>query len=126
MIAPANYVQAVLSRLADEKPTGDLDDGLLALYALLALVKGAETTLEDVHDAWALWRNRTDPEHRSLVPFADLDEAIQELDRPYMEAIQAAARGAALEVGDGEQVAKVDPLPPGPAELAARKEWADQ
>lgn len=92
MTRPAtNYVGAVLDRLADHPATGDLDGDLLQLYALLALVKGRETTLRDVHDAWAIWRNRTAPEHRSLIPFADLTAAVQELDRPYMEAIRWAA-----------------------------------
>lgn len=74
--------------------TGFLPDhtgNLLDLYTLLVLVKGEETTLKDVHDAWAVWRNRTDPTHRSIVPFQDLPLATQELDRTYVEAIRLTA-----------------------------------
>lgn len=86
-----NYAQAILSRLTVHHVTCELDGDLLRLYALLALVKGGDTSLRDVHDAWAIWRNQTAPGHRSLVPFDDLDEAVQELDRPYMDAIRWAA-----------------------------------
>jgi hypothetical protein len=84
-----NYVQAVTDELADLLPgcAGDLLD----LYALLALTRGPLTSLEDVHDAWSVWRNRTAPEHRSLIPFAKLAPEVQELDRKYMEAIHQAA-----------------------------------
>lgn len=89
-----NYVQVVLGRLCEHHATSGLDADLLHLYALLALTKGGDTSLQDVHDAWALWRNTTAPDHRSLVPFAELTAAVQELDRPYMEAIHWAAAGA--------------------------------
>ena len=59
---------------------------LAKLYALLVLTKGDDTTLRDVHDAWALWAG----EHRSAVPFDDLTAEVQELDRPYMDAIHRA------------------------------------
>jgi hypothetical protein len=85
-----NYVGEMTARLA-----GLLDDcppELLRLYALLALVKGGEATLEDVHDAWAAWRTVTRPDHPALVPFGQLAPSVQELDRKYMEAIREAAR----------------------------------
>lgn len=88
----SNYVDDVTARLA-----GTLDDcplELLRLYTLLALVKGPGTTLEDVHDAWAVWRADTRPDHPSLVPFGDLRPEVQELDRKYMDAICAAAPAA--------------------------------
>ncbi len=85
-----NYVQAVLDRLNQASP--GLDPDLAQLYALLALVKGVDTTLEDVHDAWALWRNATNPQHKSLVPFDELTLEVQELDREYMDAIHKAAQ----------------------------------
>lgn len=93
-----NYVDAMLDRIWEEYPR--LDKGLAELYALLALVKGRETSLEDVHDAWSVWRHRTLPNHRSLVPFDELASDVQELDRPYMEAIH---RAAAVDVKVGAE-----------------------
>jgi hypothetical protein len=66
---------------------------LLRLYAVLALVKGTGTTLEDVHHAWSAWRAATKPDHPALVPFGDLSPEVQELDRPYAEAIRRVAAG---------------------------------
>jgi hypothetical protein len=60
-------VQRAVELLADASP--GLDPELARLYVLLVLVKGQHATLEDVHDAWAVWRNHTRPAHRSLVPF---------------------------------------------------------
>jgi hypothetical protein len=80
-----NYVQKVRGLLAERLPDCDLP--LVDLYTLLALTKGVNTTLEDVHDAWAVWRNVTKPDHKSLVAFQNLSKEVQELDRPYMEAI---------------------------------------
>ena len=68
-----NYAQEVLDELAKRLP--DCDTSLLELYALLALVRGGGTTLENVHDAWAVYRNRTRPDHPSLVPFVMLAPA---------------------------------------------------
>lgn len=61
---------------------------LYRLYALLALVKGQNTTLENVHDAWSTWMSAHDPEHESLRPFRQLDATTQNEDRPYLHAIQ--------------------------------------
>ena len=92
-----NYVQEVLDELAERLP--DCDTPLLELYALLALTAGTGTTLEDVHQAWAVWRNRTRPDHPSLVPFAALAPEVRELDRKYAEAI----REVAAEFGLGSE-----------------------
>jgi len=70
----------------------DVEDELLDLYALLLLVRGEATTTEDVHDAWSLWRSRTDPQHRSVRPFAELSAEVQAMDEEYAEAIREAAR----------------------------------
>lgn len=86
----ANYVQRALEILDEECP--GLDSDLAQLYVLLVLTNGPNTTLPDVHDAWGVWRNTTNPEHRSLVPFGELTVAVQELDRKYMDAIRATAR----------------------------------
>lgn len=84
-----DYASDALSIVDSEMPS-PLPDDLLRLYTLLALVKGSDTTLEDVHDAWAIWQQTTDATHRSLVPFDQLTQEVQELDRPYTEAIHRA------------------------------------
>lgn len=86
------YVQRVIDAANTAMP-GE-DPALIRLYALLALAKGAGTTLADVHDAWSLWRMVTRPDHPSIVPFADLTPEVQEMDRPYMEAIHKIAKEA--------------------------------
>ncbi|GLY08286.1 hypothetical protein [Actinoplanes sp. NBRC 101535] len=89
-----NYVQQITRDLTTQLP--DCDTHLIGFYALLALTHGQDTTLEHVHDAWALWRISTRPDHPDLILFDQLTPEVQELDRPYMQAIhQAAARVAA-------------------------------
>jgi len=81
-----NYIENVRDQLAKRI---DVEGDLLDLYTLLTLVKGSETTLQDVHDAWAVWRNKTNPEHKSIVAFEQLTPEVQELDREYAEAIRS-------------------------------------
>jgi len=88
-----NYVQRVTEDLAARLP--DCDAELLDLYALLALAYGTETTLKQVHEAWAIWRNRSNPAHKSLVPFDELTPEVQEYDRKYALAIHEAAKAVA-------------------------------
>lgn len=94
-----NYVSDVAVRIWNEvndgADFGTMDEGLYLMYAVLCLVKGVETTAKDVHDAWSAWRTQTMPGHRSLVPFEDLSPAVQALDKPYVEAIHAVAKGLA-------------------------------
>lgn len=80
----STYVQDTLDALNQRT---DIPPDLARLYALLALVKGEDTTLEDVHDAWAVWCNIDRPEHSSLVPFDDLTDEVQGFDVPYRDAI---------------------------------------
>lgn len=87
--ADVNYAQRAIELVNAESP--GLEPELAQLYALLALVKGANASLQDVHDAWAVWRTATRPAHKALVPFGQLAPEVQELDREYMEAIQRAA-----------------------------------
>jgi hypothetical protein len=84
------YIQHALKVLNQASP--GLDPDLAQLYVLLALTRGTRTTLRDVHDAWAVWRNNTRPDHPSLMPFDQLTREVQELDRPYMQAIHKTAR----------------------------------
>lgn len=80
-----NYVNEIRDAVRQELP--GIDEDLLDMYSLLVLVKGKETTLEDVHDAWSVWCNLTRPDHKSLIPFSELSEEVQELDRKYTNAI---------------------------------------
>ena len=64
---------------------------LFRLYALLALVKGTGVTAADVHNAWAIWMEQQDPDHRSIRPFEELDAETQASDEPFAKAIRAAA-----------------------------------
>jgi hypothetical protein len=84
-----NYIQAARGALSKKI---DVGDDLLDLYTLLVFVTGVDTELEHVHDAWAIWRNRTNPRHKSLLPFSDLSQETQELDRQFVRAIQETAR----------------------------------
>jgi hypothetical protein len=86
---PINYIHDLTQRLNEACP--GLEPDLLRLYVLLALAKGPHTTLEDVHDAWSIWRDQTRPDHPSLVPFNELAVEVQELDRPYRDAIATVA-----------------------------------
>lgn len=84
-----NYVDRVVAEL--EGVLDDCDIDLLRYYALLVLVLGPETTEEDTHNAWALWRTATRPNHKSLVPFEGLAPDVQALETKYAEAIRAVA-----------------------------------
>lgn len=75
-----------------EKALPDCPEELIRLYALLALTTGVNTTWQDVHDAWAVWRDWDQPNHRSIVPFGELEYEVQELDLPYQQAIVKVAR----------------------------------
>lgn len=77
--------------LGDEWSDEPESESLLRLYALLALVKGANVTHEDVHNAWALWTEQSNPSHPSIVPFDHLSAEIQQEDRPFLTAIHRAA-----------------------------------
>lgn len=90
MARPSSYVSEYRDELAALLP--GCDAALLDLYTLLAVEFGPYTDLVHVHNAWSVWRNRTQPEHRSLIPFPYLVREVQELDRPHVEAIHAAVR----------------------------------
>lgn len=84
-----NYIDEVKRRLSKEIK---VNNNLLDLYCLLVLTKGQNTTLKDVHDAWAFDKNRTFPEHRSLVPFNELSYEVQMKDLPFLNAIKKVAK----------------------------------
>lgn len=83
-----NYIQLVRDILAQKV---SVESDLLDLYTLLVLTTGIDTELIDVHYAWVVWRNKTNPSHKSLIPFSELSEQTKELDREYADAIRATA-----------------------------------
>ena len=88
-----NYIEAVRKDL--EKESG-CHGALLDLYVLLAFTLGDRVELIDVHDAWAIWKNKSMPDHRSLIPFNELSVEVQNLDNKYCEAIKTVARSHKL------------------------------
>ena len=71
-------------------------------YAVLVLSKGTETTMPDVHNAWAAWALTFRPQTRNIIPFEQLTPEYQNQDRAYVEAIHDAARYFAREREAGE------------------------
>lgn len=102
---PRSYIDQIAVDIywtAEPNGNGDgwfEDTDLYRIYAVLALAKGAATTNQDVHDAWAAWASDHQPNHPSLVPFDELPERVRELDQPYTDAIHEVARKWALESG---------------------------
>jgi hypothetical protein len=91
-----NYIDEAHNELAKHIKVGK---GLMRVYTLLVLVKGSGTTLQDVHDAWALNINETwaiqNPglgDHYSLIPFDQLKPETAAKDQKFVDAIHAAAR----------------------------------
>lgn len=83
-----NYIQKAKVILASKI---DVEEDLLDLYMLLVLTIGVDTSWKDVHDAWAIWKNKTVPNHKSLIPFLELPADVQELDWKYAMAIRETA-----------------------------------
>ena len=83
-----NYIQGVQDLLENEfKMKGTDYEELLEVYGLLVLTVGDNCTNENVHDAWAIWKNKTQPNHRLLIQFNELTKEAQDLDEPYRQAI---------------------------------------
>lgn len=83
-----NYIQNIQNLLEEElKMKGTLYEGLLETYGLLVCIVGENCTNEHIHDAWSIWQNKTQPEHRSLKPFNELTKEVQDLDEPYRQAV---------------------------------------
>lgn len=87
-----SYVAQTIEKLrAGLGPADGTDEALLRLYALLVHTTGVDTELKHVHDAWALWRSQTKPDHADLVRFEQLSDEVVEYDRPYMALIRHVA-----------------------------------
>lgn len=80
-----NYIEKIRTELSKKI---SVEGDLLDLYTLLVLTKGIDCELIDVHDAWAIWKNKINPSHKSLIPFSELPLEVQELDRKYTKAIR--------------------------------------
>lgn len=95
MQTPQNYILTAMDILREEvaAESGSLPaDELTKAYALLALTTGTGTTLENVHDAWGMWRAFSDrPDHADLVWFPALSIENAKWDRPYRDAIRRTA-----------------------------------
>jgi hypothetical protein len=90
-----NYLESVAKRVQEQiapnlRPK-TRDEELYRVYALLALVRGRQCTLENVHDAWSAWMTGDQPDHDALVPFNLLSQEAQLKDAPYLAAIQRVA-----------------------------------
>jgi len=83
---------ALLTALDDTELDWEREQRLLDLYTLLVLIRGTECSTEDVHDAWAVARQRERPEHPDLVPFDQLEDSVATFDIPFRDAIRTAAR----------------------------------
>lgn len=89
-----NYVDEVKAELSKHIKVGK---GLMNYYSLLVLLLGEDTTLADVHDAWAVnindsWDKKEYGEHYSMVPFGDLNPETAAKDQKFVEAIRKTAR----------------------------------
>jgi len=82
-----NYIEKIRIKLDKELQMGDDYKDLLDIYVLLVLVRGAFCTNKDVHNAWSVWQNKTQPNHRSLIHFERLKKEVQDLDTKYRDAI---------------------------------------
>lgn len=92
------YIDELAAEIEGKVPAELLPEGdttlLFRLYALLALVKGPAVTAPDIHNAWAIWMQETDPGHHAIRPFDELDAATQAADEPFVAAIKVVAERA--------------------------------
>jgi len=79
-----NYIERAYKILCTKI---NVEHELTMLYVLLVLTKKGHATLEDVHDAWSVWRNIEMPSHKSIIPFNNLTLERQEKDMKYAKAI---------------------------------------
>lgn len=89
-----NYIEEVKTELSKHIKVGK---GLTNYYSLLVLLLGEETSLADVHDAWAVnidstWDKTTLGNHRSCIPFDELSPEIQAKDQKFVDAIHKTTR----------------------------------
>jgi hypothetical protein len=87
-----NYVDQIAEQIKQALPRdlhpSENPEALFRLYAVLALTLGQEVEAEDVHDAWSAWMSQSNPDHESIVPFANLSVDVQAQDEPFAAAIR--------------------------------------
>lgn len=92
------YLDELAAQIEHQVPAGLLPEDntklLFRLYALLILAKGQDVTAPDIHNAWAVWMQEKDPDHRAIRPFEQLDAETQASDAPFVEAVKAVAERA--------------------------------
>lgn len=81
-----NYLDQIAEAIRRE-----VSQNKLPVYAVLALAKGTEVSLEDVHNGWAAWMIDNEPNHESIKPFNELSADVKSEDEPYLQAIRAVA-----------------------------------
>lgn len=89
-----NYIDEVREELAKHVKVGR---GLMRVYSVLVMAKGEETTLKDVHDAWAVnindnWNKAKLGDHWSVIPFKQLNPETQVKDQEFVDGIRETAR----------------------------------
>lgn len=87
------YIDDARDALLRQYPSLANKPRLTDLYLLLVLVRGHDVTLQDVHDAWAVYRSKSDstrPPHPDLKPFEELSSPTQAKDEPFRQHILAA------------------------------------
>lgn len=91
-----NYIDDVAQAIRREVAPNLLPEGdttsLFRLYAVLALARGTDVSLEDVHNAWSAWMSEREPTHEAIRPYEQLSSHLQREDRPFLEAIHKIAR----------------------------------
>ena len=96
-----NYIDIVASEVREATPRDRLPAhghdlaALFRLYALVARIKGEQTTAADVHDAWSVWMLNRGEADEAIRPFEELHDAQQcDDDEPIVAAIRSAAKRA--------------------------------
>ena len=98
-----NYIQQIYDELDKIlKMRGTPYEGLLETYGLLVMTVGVNCTNQHIHDAWSIWQNKTQPDHRSLKPFNELTKEVQDLDEPYRQAVIKVAQSTAIKLRGGK------------------------
>lgn len=81
----ANVIRSNLP--PDRLPEGD-NKQLFLMYAVLVRAKGGTVTCSDVHDIWAAWIAKGDPNHAALVEYNKLSDEVKLEDLVFVEAIK--------------------------------------
>lgn len=87
----ASFPTAHQAHVPEECLADPASEELFLLYAVLARAKGEAVTCSDVHDAWASWMAKRQPDHPSLVEYAKLPESVKEQDEVFAAAVRRVA-----------------------------------